>query len=213
MGLFVVFEGIEGSGKTTQTKALKRRLLNAGYPATLVQEPGGTPTGDLVRRWVKGENDVSPLAEAFLFSAARASLVESVILPALDGGDVVICDRYMYSTLAYQGYGRGLDLPMLNHINVVATGGLSPELVVLLDVSPETGFGRKRASNLDRFEREDESFHRRIRQGFLDLARAAPDRWLVLDSSDPSSAVLESVWERVEPLLGRAARRPKRATP
>ena len=208
MGLFVVFEGIEGSGKTTQSKALKRQLLKAGYPVTLVQEPGGTPTGERVRRWVKGVNDVSPLAEVFLFSAARASLIESVIRPALDRGDVVICDRYMYSTLAYQGYGRGVDIPTLRGINEVATGGLSPEIVLLLDVSTDAGLARKGAADLDRFEMENQSFHRRVRQGFLELARAAPDRWLVLDSSASFNVVLDSVWNRVEPLLGRAAGEP-----
>ena len=109
MGLLVVFEGVDGSGKSTQSRALKRRLAGAGYPSTQVHEPGGTPTGERIRRWVKGAPHVSPLAELFLFCAARASLVESVIRPALSKARVVLCDRYIYSSVAYQGGGRGLE--------------------------------------------------------------------------------------------------------
>ena len=201
MGLFVVFEGIEGSGKSTQSRALKRRLDRVGYPATLVHEPGGTPTGERVRRWVKGDHDIDPLGELFLFSAARAALVGSVLRPSLRSGHTVICDRYIYSTVAYQVYGRGLDPDTARQVNVIATGGLEPDLVVLLDIAPEEGLARKATQRLDRFEREGQAFHRRVRDGYLTLARQDPKRWLVLDSSKPRTKLAETVWAQTERML------------
>ena len=169
---------------------------------TLVREPGGTTTGERIRRWLlKGTHQITPLAELFLVSAARSSLVESVIRPALDKGEIVVCDRYVYSTLAYQGYGRGLDVGMIRHLNEISTGGLVPELVVLLDLAPEVGLSRKAGVPLDRFERERADFHRRVRKGFLELAREEPERWLVPDSSEPVRSIADSVWRRVEQML------------
>ena len=203
-GLFVVFEGVEGSGKTTQSKAFKRALSEAGYEATLTVEPGGTPTGERVRQWVKSGTDITPLAELFLFSAARAALVESVIAPAMDKGEVVVCDRYVYSTVAYQGYGRGLDLSMIASLNRTATGGLSPRLVVLLDMPSGQSASRKASIDLDRIERESQSFHRRVRHGYLEQARQDPDRWLVLDATEPMADIAQAVWERVRSILPEA---------
>ena len=203
-GLFVAFEGVDGSGKTTQSKALKRALSEAGYEATLTIEPGGTPTGERVRQWVKSGTDITPLAELFLFSAARAALVESVIAPAMENGEVVVCDRYVYSTVAYQGYGRGLDLSMIASLNRTATGGLSPRLVVLLDMPPGQSAGRKASTDLDRIERESQSFHRRVRHGYLEQARQDPDRWLVLDATEPMADIAHAVWERVTSILPEA---------
>ena len=202
MGLFVVFEGVEGSGKSTQSKALHLRLAKAGCPVTLLHEPGGTPAGERVRQWLKGNDETTPLAELFLFSAARTSLVETVIRPALKRGKTVVCDRYTDSTLAYQGYGRGLDIETARRVNAVATAGLVPELVVLLDLDPEQGLSRKAGTPPDRFERERTDFHQRVRQGFLELAQEEPQRWLVLDATGPSDALSQSVWERVEQLIG-----------
>ena len=200
-GLFVVFEGVEGSGKTTQSKALKRALSEAGYEVTLTVEPGGTPTGERVRRWVKSATDITPMAELFLFSAARAALVESVIAPALEQGKVVVCDRYVYSTVAYQGYGRGLDLDTIAFLNLTATGELSPRLVVLLDMPPGQISSRKASTDLDRIERESQSFHRRVRKGYLEQARRDPDRWLVLDATEAVADISHTVWERVTSIL------------
>ena len=200
-GLFVVFEGVEGSGKTTQSKAMQRALSQAGYAATLTVEPGGTSTGERVRDWVKSEAEITPLAELFLFSAARAALVESVIAPALEQGTVVVCDRYIYSTVAYQGYGRGLDLKTIADLNSVATGGLSPRLVVLLDMPADQSAGRKASAELDRIERESRSFHRRVRDGYLEQARQDPGRWLVLDAARPVADLTRAVWERVASIL------------
>ena len=202
MGLFVVFEGVEGSGKTTQSRALKRRLTREGYQATLLQEPGGTPTGERIRRWLlKGDRHISPMAELFLFSAARAPLVESVIRPALDRDEVVVCDRYIYSTVAYQGYGRGLALDTVRQINLMATGGLLPELVILLDLAPDDGLHRIAERPLDRIEQEQSGFHRRVRQGYLEMAQQDPQRWLVLDSSQSKASISDLVWMRLSKML------------
>ena len=200
-GLFVVFEGGEGSGKSTQSRELKRRLIKEGCPAVLVHEPGGTPTGERVRRWLKSGHNISHMAETLLFSAARAELVTSVIHPALSAGQVVISDRYIYSTLAYQGSGRGLDLDTVHRLNQLSTGGLLPQLVVFLDLAPEAGLARKSGTPLDRFELEDGRFHDRVRRGYIELAQADPERWLVLDSSQNRQTLAESVWQRVSGML------------
>ena len=201
MRLFIVFEGVEGSGKSTQSRALNRRLQKVGLPTKLTHEPGGTPIGEQVRRWVKGRRQITPLAELFLFSAARAALVESVIGPALAAGKVVVSDRYIYSTLAYQGYGRGLEQDMIRDLNEVATNGLLPDLVVLLDLPAPEGLGRKAGDQLDRIESEQADFHRRVRQGYLDLARQEPGRWLVLDATGSKASLARSVWCHVSELI------------
>ena len=198
---FVVFEGVEGSGKSTQSRALNRRLQKAGLPTVLTHEPGGTPIGEQIRRSVKSRRQITPLTELFLFSAARAALVESVIGPALATGKIVVSDRYVYSTLAYQGYGRGLELDMIGDLNDIATKGLLPDLVVLLDLPAPVGLSRKSELRLDRIEGERTDFHRRVRQGYLDLARREPGRWLVLDATESRASLARSVWCRVSKLI------------
>ncbi len=205
MGLFVVFEGIEGSGKSTQSRELNRRLIRLGYTVTIAREPGGTPTGDRIRDELLGSNHhITPVAELFLFSASRALLVDATIRPALSRNEVVVCDRYAASTLAYQGYARGVDLGTVERTNDTATGGLYPDLSVLLDIEPEVGLARKSEGPLDRIERERIEFHRRARDGFLQLARNEPGRWLVLDGSDPEETISRAVWQRVSENLGEA---------
>ena len=201
MGLFVVFEGIEGSGKSTQSKALKRRLDRAGYTSTLVHEPGGTPTSERIRRWLKTSSQITPMAELLLFSAARASLVETVIRPALDRGEVVISDRFIDSTVAYQGYGRGLDLGLVRQLNRTVAADLVPHLAILLDLPPRVGISRKAGRPLDRFEREDYNFLERARQGYLKQSAEMPDRWLVLQASEPKNSLGKSIWTRVSEML------------
>ena len=200
-GLFIVFEGVEGSGKSTQSQALTQRLTDGGHDVLLTIEPGGTPTGLEVRKWVKTGQGITPLAELFLFSAARAALVETVISPALADGATVICDRYIYSTVAYQGHGRGLDSDTIAELNEDATMGVLPDLVVLLDLPPDHGFGRKSDNELDRIESENDDFHLRVRQGYLAQAREDPDRWLVLDASASLLNLSDSVWNRVSDML------------
>jgi len=200
--MFIVFEGGEGSGKSTQAKALRRRLLRRGYPVVFTREPGGTPIGNRLRRRVLWGEGLTPQTELFFILAARSQLVAEVIRPALKRGDTVICDRYFYSTLAYQGYGRGMDLGLLKSLNEFVTGGVTPDLVVFLDMDTEEGLERK-AGDRDRFEREDMSFHRRVREGYLEIAAAEPGRWLVLDASMPRREIGERIWQRVQQALER----------
>jgi len=167
----------------------------------LTHEPGGTALGDEIREALKRRRDsfISPQAELFLFAASRAQLVAELIRPALEDGKVVICDRFTYSTLVYQGYGRGLGLTAIEMVNNMATGNLNPDLIILLDISPEQGLARKRSLK-DRFELEDLSFHRRVREGYLKMA-AGPNRWLVIDASLPKAKIAEIIWDRVSQLL------------
>lgn len=205
MALFIVFEGGEGCGKSTQTGVLYRRLSRDGFGAVLTREPGGTRLGERVRRHLK-QNDgtrISPLAELLLIDAARAQLVSEVIRPALEAGRIVVCDRFTPSTLAYQGYGRGLDMDTLRAVNDAATGGLAPDLVVLLDVPVDAGLSRKKSRERDRFESENLAFHSRVRRGYLEMARADPKRWLVVDGRLPRKAIEKKIWERLSVLIGR----------
>ena len=201
VGAFIVFEGGEGVGKSTQVKELSLRLTGAGHNVLLTYEPGGTPLGEALRQLVKGEDGVSPLSELFLMLAARAQLVTQVIGPALARGDVVVCDRFAPSTIAYQGWGRGLDVDMLDSLNQKATGGLQPDLVVLLDAPVEVAMARKPQGVRDNFEQEDVTFHQRVRDGYLSQAKHDRDRWLVVDATQPPERVAEVVWERVSALL------------
>jgi dTMP kinase len=203
MSPFVTFEGGEGSGKSVQAKALYRRLLKLDVPVLLTHEPGGTPLGQRISRWLKWSKDteVSPLTELMLFNASRAQLVAEVILPALKSGRVVISDRYADSTTVYQGYGRGLDLAMTKAVNKAATQGLTPDLTVLLDSPVELCFARKGKEKRDRFEQEAIAFHRRVREGYLKLAAEEPRRWLVVDASQSKAKIADIIWLRVSQLL------------
>jgi dTMP kinase len=204
VSLFITFEGGEGSGKTVQTRVLHRKLIRLSVPVTLAHEPGGTPLGDRISRVLKWarEIDISPIGELLLFNASRAQLLDEVVKPELMSGKVVICDRYTDSTVVYQGYGRGLDMEVIRKINDIATGGLVPDLAVLLDISVEEGFARKGVSVRDRFEQEDISFHRRVRDGYLKLAEVEPERWLVIDATQSQKRIADIIWERVSQLLG-----------
>jgi len=169
----------------------------------LSHEPGGTSLGKKARRYLKQtrKSEISPLAELFLFAASRAQLVAEVIRPSLARGVMVICDRYADSTVAYQGYGRGLDLDVIQAVNTTATQGLLPALVILLDLPVEIGLARKGSGREDRFEREEAAFHHRVRAGYLKMAAAAPQRWLVVDATLPKRRVEQIIWERVKDLL------------
>ena len=202
MGLFITFEGGEGCGKSTQSRLLLKRLEQQNVPVILTHEPGGTALGNELRRTLKRKRDssISPHAELFLLAASRAQLVAEVIRPALDEGKVVICDRFTHSTMVYQGYGRGLDFTAIKMVNNMATRYLDPDLIILLDISPKQGLARKQSLK-DRFELEGLSFHRRVSDGYLKMAAAEPDRWLVIDASLPKDRVAEIIWDRVSRLL------------
>ena len=203
MSLFITLEGGEGCGKSVQAKALYKRLSQSAIPVLLTYEPGGTPASKKIGGWLKWARniDISPLTELLLFNAARAQLVNEVIKPNLERGAVVICDRYADSTTAYQSYGRGLDMEMVEAVNNTATQGLKPDLTILLDISPEEGLGRKKGRRQDRFEREDMAFHRRVREGYLKLATGNPERWLVIDASQSRAKIREIIWQKVSQLL------------
>jgi dTMP kinase len=209
--LFITFEGGEAAGKSTQTRLIASYLKRQGYEVTRVAEPGSTRVGTRVRRLVKyGPMSITPLAETMLFLAARTQLVEEIINPALSRGEAVVSDRFADSTLAYQGYGRGLDIDDIRRLNDIATGGLTPDLTVLLDMPVEASVQRRAPRNSDRFEAElpgendrasDQSFHEKVRQGFLSLSRQAPQRWLVVDATLPRREVSRLIRARVSDLL------------
>ncbi len=208
-GRFVVLEGPDGSGKSVQARTLAQRLRRRGHSVTLSREPGGTELGEQVRHIVNdpGPTPRGPKADVLLYSAARAQHVDEVIRPALEAGDVVVCDRYVTSTMAYQGYGSGMDLDLLARIGDWVTGGLQPDLVILLDVSPQTGLDRRAAGSaaeLTRWEDEarfDLDFHTRVREGYLEMAAADPDRWVVVDGRGSVDDVADEVDHVVETFL------------
>ena len=201
MAALIVFEGGDGSGKSTQCRYLLRRLRREGYPAISTREPGGTPSGNAVRRWLKGHQDLTPLSELLLFEAARAQLVSTVIRPGLRDGTTVVCDRHTASTVAYQGYGRGLDLEVIRQLNQMAVGELVPNLTILLDLPVELALNRREAKGGDVFDTAPAEFHRRVREGYLAQATEDSRHWLVLDATQPPRALAEEVWTKVQPLL------------
>lgn len=201
-GVFLTFEGPEGAGKTTQIARLADDLMGRGYQITRTREPGGDPVGERVRALLL-DRDASPIpiAELLLFAAARAQNVKTVVRPALDSGHVVLCDRFTDSTLAYQGYGRGLSIDAIRSVNSVATDGLQPRKTFLLDLPPEIGLARQSPDAQDRLDRETLDFHKRVRTGFLAVATAEPDRFVVLDATQNPDALFAQLLAAVLPLL------------
>ena len=192
-GVFITFEGPEGGGKSTQSRRLADALERAGYSVLRTREPGGTPLGDGVRNLLLDPNlEISAMAEFLLFSASRSQIVRDVIRPALDRNQIVICDRYADSSLAYQGWGRGLNRDFLHEVTWEATGGLRPHVTVLLDLEPKLGLERAASTGApDRLERADLEFHRAVRQGFLELAASEPERFLTIDATRSSDEIHE----------------------
>lgn len=197
-GYFIAFEGPEGAGKSTQLALLSKRLELAGIDAVLTREPGGTPAGDQIRGVILDpELEVAPITEFLLYSASRAQLVAEVIRPALERQRTVVSDRFAGASLAYQGYGRGLDLAFIRSLTQRVTGGVAPHLTLLFDLDVDTGLARvgERGAR-DRLELADVPFHRRVRSGFLELARMESS-WHVLDASVQVEALAEQVWRIV----------------
>ncbi|CUR62463.1 Thymidylate kinase [metagenome] len=201
-GLFVCFEGGEGAGKSTQSRLLRDWLVERGETVLLTFEPGDTAVGKELRRIVldPATGELSDRTEALLYAADKAEHVDHVVLPALARGEVVITDRYVDSTLAYQGAGRTLAVTEVEAVARWATGDLRPHLTVVLDLAPEAGLGR--FEERDRIEGQSLEFHQRVRQGFLDLAAADPDHYVVLDARAPIEEIAATIRERLEPLLG-----------
>ncbi len=203
--MFITFEGPEGSGKTTQIRLLAAYLRACGHDVVTAREPGGTPIGDQIRACLHdtANTAMSPTAEVLLYSASRAQLVAEVIRPALAAGRVVLCDRYADSTMAYQGYGRGLDRSMLATLTAIATGGLSPDLTLLLDMDVARGLTRRRdeGEEMNRLDLEAVEFHNRVRAGYLALAAAEPARWQRIDADAPVADVQLAIRQVVEERL------------
>ncbi len=209
---FVTFEGGDGTGKTTQIKALESYLTSRGKACLVTREPGGTELGAMLRRVLleAGGAPIAPSSELFLYLADRAQHVSEVIRPALAAGKIVLCDRFTDSTLAYQGYGRGLDLALLRQFNGVADAGTRPDLTLLFDCPIEVGLGRTAsrqaqspsgAPQEDRFEREQLAFHEKVRVGFLDLARQEPGRFRVIDAARPAADVSLAIRQVIDEAL------------
>ncbi|MBA2556193.1 MAG: dTMP kinase [Chloroflexi bacterium] len=208
-GRFITLEGPDGAGKSTQAQLLAARLREGGHTVLITREPGGTPLGERLRAILLQGSAVAqgPMADALLFNAARSQLVTDVITPALDGGKVVICDRYADSTLAYQGFGAGLDVGRLRDLGQWATSGLRPGLTILFDVPVEVGLARRQRGPADaqtRFEqagRHGADFHRRVRDGYCALSRAEPARWRLVNADRPAEQVALEVGEIVDRFL------------
>jgi dTMP kinase len=208
-GLFITFEGGEGSGKTTQLEALLTHLRSAGREAVTTRDPGGTPIGKQIRALVldRDHTRMAPAAELLLYEASRAQLVQEIIRPALATDRIVLCDRFIDSTVAYQGYGRRLDLDVIAQLNALATGGLHPDLTFLLDLDPVLGLARATQRVAERHERHDRiegevlAFHQRVRAGYQSIAAAEPERVTVLDASLAVPEVQGHIFRRVAEAL------------
>lgn len=219
--MFIAFEGGEGAGKTTQAGRLHGRLQERAIPCELVREPGGTILGEYLRDYLKSSRPLTPEAELLLFEAARVELITRRITPALDAGKVVIADRFAASTVAYQGYGRGIDLGVIASLNGFATRRVSPDVIFLLDLEPAVGLSRtaghqmaffedpagilaplRRNAEGRRFEDLAPGFHRKARQGFLSQAQASPERWVIIDGARPVEEISKEVERQVRQRLG-----------
>jgi dTMP kinase len=209
--VFITFEGIEGSGKSTQIKLLTKALEAAGKTVALTREPGGSALGKTLRSILLSmeSRNLDSRAELFLYLADRAQHVAEIIRPAQDAGQIVLCDRFADSTVAYQGYGRGLDVALLTRLNEVAVGGAWPQITVLLDLDPEQGLRRALARNLKagtgvtegRFEAEHLDFHTRVRDGYLALAALHSNRFISINATEDAATVARAIWAAVEPKL------------
>jgi len=209
-GFFISFEGPEGGGKSTQIHRLAVSLAEQGYSVWTTREPGGTRVGEMIRPILLGQRQtrMTPWSEALLFTAARAQHVEEVIRPRLARGELVLCDRYTDSTLAYQGYGRGLDLDTLRRLQAQATGGLQPDLTILLNLPVETGLSRIPRPAQDRLDRETATFHQRVRAGYQEMAAADPRRWREVDAAADADQVAKRILGLVSEALLHAGVRP-----
>ncbi len=199
-GIFISFEGIEGTGKTTQARLLSERLVEKGYEVILTQEPGGTVIGNRIREilLLPEHKEMSYMTELLLYNAARAQHLSEKIIPALNEGKVVITDRFTDSTVAYQGYGRGIDISLVMSIDSIATGGIKPHLTILFDLDVEVGLKRNRGINkVDRLELEDIEFHKKVREGYLHISEKDRERIRIVDASMPVEKISEKVWEIV----------------
>jgi len=220
-GLLITFEGGEGSGKSTQCKRLVKKLVDEGINSILIHEPGNTALGEQVRKWVKSKNIQNPIAETYLFCSARAELCKSVIEPALNKGITVVVDRFIHSTMAYQGYGKGVDLDTIRKLNNISIKNLNPDLTILLDLDPKLSSSRITTnknielSSLEKSNRKDKrdnfegnkyenmssNFHNKVRNGYLDMANEERSSWCIVGAHQSESRVADSIWKRVKRII------------
>lgn len=195
--MFISLEGPDGGGKTTQVHLLSEWLRSQGHDVLQTREPGGTRIGDQIRSVLhdSANTDMDPRTEILLYSASRAQLVAQLLSPALDAGKIVVCDRFFDSTLAYQGFGRGLDLRVLKTVTAFATAGLKPDLTICLDLDPGKGLQRRLlgGGEWNRLDAEALAFHESVRAGYLELAKAEPERWAVIDGARPVEVVQQEI--------------------
>lgn len=203
-GKFITFEGTDGSGKTTQIKLLEEYLKDKGYEVVLSREPGGTKVSELIRDLIldPANTEIVPLTEMILYAASRAQHVAQVIMPSIEAGKIVICDRFVDSSYAYQGCGRGLDLRLIADVNRVAIDGISPDITFFLDIDPETAIKRRiNATGADRIEQEKLDFHKRVYEGYKKMSLLFPDRIMTIDAEKPIEEISFQINKYIDTIL------------
>ena len=201
MSLFIVFEGLDGSGKSTQQQLLNAKLKSDKISTISFREPGSTMIGNQIVEILQSDQKLSPLSELLLFYVSRSAIIEEKIKPALDNHDVVICDRYFYSSIAYQGYGRGIDINFINQINDQVVKNIIPDLIFYMDINWEEKKNRKGINVKDRFEKEDRNFHNKVRSGYKSLAKKDLDKWKIIDAEEDVNKISSFIYDTVKSKL------------